>query len=354
MGNRLLTVLAALIFGLVSVQAQDVHFSHIHASPMALNPAMTGVFDGSVRVIGNYRNQWKSVTADYQTFMASADFNIGGFGGNNIIGIGGQIISDVAGDLDFRTTATSASLSVMQALDDKKEHMIIGGVQFGQVSHRFDPSKIVAFEDEPQLFQDGASNLNYFDLSAGLLWYKKMKKGQYYYMGGSIQHLNEPDVSFYGRNGNGVDQLYRRYIVHGGANLNLTSNYTLIPNFIYMDQGPHTEFTLGSFMQYKSPKQKAEGKKMASLMLGAWMRSYDVQESIGLDAVVAAVRVDYGAMTFTLSYDFNVSSLSAVSNGRGGPELSLIYTFGRNAADQTNASGGKPTSRKGKVKCPIF
>ena len=38
--------------------AQDPHFSQFFSSPLTLNPAFTGKFDGAVRFIGDYRNQW--------------------------------------------------------------------------------------------------------------------------------------------------------------------------------------------------------------------------------------------------------------------------------------------------------
>ena len=46
-----LTVCVAM----VSVtNAQDPNFSQFFASPLTLNPAMTGLFDGTFRVAGNY------------------------------------------------------------------------------------------------------------------------------------------------------------------------------------------------------------------------------------------------------------------------------------------------------------
>ncbi|HNA97235.1 MAG TPA: type IX secretion system membrane protein PorP/SprF, partial [Chitinophagaceae bacterium] len=47
---------------LVSVSnAQDPNFSQFFASPLTLNPALTGKFDGTFRVAGNFRNQWPTI-----------------------------------------------------------------------------------------------------------------------------------------------------------------------------------------------------------------------------------------------------------------------------------------------------
>ena len=42
-------------------KAQDIHFTQWMFSPLNLNPAETGRFDGDYRVVGNYRSQWGAV-----------------------------------------------------------------------------------------------------------------------------------------------------------------------------------------------------------------------------------------------------------------------------------------------------
>ena len=58
------------------ISAQDIHFSMFYASPITLNPALTGVFDGTYRVAAIYRNQWQSVSTPYNTFAASFDIKL--------------------------------------------------------------------------------------------------------------------------------------------------------------------------------------------------------------------------------------------------------------------------------------
>ena len=66
-----------LFTGFVSVSlAQDPNFSQFFASPLTLNPALTGKFDGTFRLAGNYRNQWPSINNAFVTKTASADFHL--------------------------------------------------------------------------------------------------------------------------------------------------------------------------------------------------------------------------------------------------------------------------------------
>ncbi|HZF99508.1 MAG TPA: type IX secretion system membrane protein PorP/SprF, partial [Chitinophagales bacterium] len=55
--------------------AQDIHYSQFYASPLTLNPALTGINDCSYRVTGMYRNQWSSVPATFSTPSLSFDIN---------------------------------------------------------------------------------------------------------------------------------------------------------------------------------------------------------------------------------------------------------------------------------------
>ncbi|MFH1322164.1 MAG: type IX secretion system membrane protein PorP/SprF [Bacteroidota bacterium] len=38
--------------------SQDIHFSQFYQTPLIINPALTGSFNGQVRVLMNYKDQW--------------------------------------------------------------------------------------------------------------------------------------------------------------------------------------------------------------------------------------------------------------------------------------------------------
>src|SRR3954466_15447521 len=73
MRNLILLLLLSCSF---LARAQDPHFSQFFSSPMTLNPAFTGKFDGVVRAAANYRNQWPTINRAYITGTASIDFPI--------------------------------------------------------------------------------------------------------------------------------------------------------------------------------------------------------------------------------------------------------------------------------------
>src|SRR6187549_4151832 len=55
---------------------QDPNFSQFFVSPLTLNPALTGKFNGDFRIAGNYRDQWPAISKAFITSTVSFDMGI--------------------------------------------------------------------------------------------------------------------------------------------------------------------------------------------------------------------------------------------------------------------------------------
>ena len=124
---------------LVSVSnAQDPNFSQFFASPLTLNPALTGKFDGTFRVAGNFRNQWPTILNAYETKTASIDFGIlkNRLADVDQLGVGILGVTDRAGDGVLVTNYAGASLAFHKGLDDNGYHQIGAGFQTTYVNKR--------------------------------------------------------------------------------------------------------------------------------------------------------------------------------------------------------------------------
>ena len=177
-----------------------------------------------------------------------------------------------------------------------------------------------------------------------------MPTTQFIYAGGAVFHANRPILSFYD-NTNKDYQVYPRYVFHGGGNIDVNTRTALLPNFIYMRMGPYQQLTFGSFIKYNIDGRR---KSESAFLTGLWLRGLKLEDGYSLDAFIAAIRLDYKAFTFTFTYDINVSSLAAASYGRGGPELSIIYTLGKPSVKGSTYNGILPFKNKHKIKCPYF
>jgi type IX secretion system PorP/SprF family membrane protein len=89
--------------------AQDLHFSQFNRTPLFLNPALSGAFEGQVRVMANFRNQWQAIPVPYNSISLSADYNLTFETSRDRFGFGAQVVSDRAGDGKFTTTMASFS-----------------------------------------------------------------------------------------------------------------------------------------------------------------------------------------------------------------------------------------------------
>ncbi len=338
-----------------SASAQDIHFSNIHASPVHLNPAMTGMFNGgSTRFIGISRSQWTTFTNGFKTISGSIDTKLLQTG-SGFFGGGLQLFTDKAGDLEFKQTYVGGSLSYVKSVNKKGDSYFAAGFQAAYIGNSFDLTKMVGFDEETSIsFGDVDSNINYLDISAGAAWYYTFSKNSYYYIGAAVHHLNRPNVSFFDTNDNGnttiTDSkadgrtLFRKMTIHGGANLKLTSSVTLLPSFVFFDQGPHREMNMGTYFKMQKASRGRNNTPDYAFYFGAWVRWYKDASISGIDAIIPSVRADFKNTVVSLSFDVNISDLKVVSNGAGGPELSVIKILGTSSKRR----------KSHKVKCPDF
>ena len=324
------------------MNAQDIHWAHIHASPTFLNPAMTGVFQGQMRFIGNVRAQWTSFDKGYKTISGGMDTKLFTLNRKDFIGMGVQLFADQAGDLNFTTKSASLSFSGVKTFDRHGRNAVSFGLQNSLFNNSVDFTKVVAYDFIPEVAGEIPDNIYYWSLSAGVAWFYAFDKYNSFYLGGSYSHLNEPLVSFINRdNPERANILYRKIILHGGADIRIAEGFDLKPSFIFMDQGPHREINMGSYIRYKSNDGLSK-KSTYKVYVGGWLRYYIENDTMGADALVASIRIDYKDLFITFSYDLNLSKLHRISFGRGGPEFSVIKII----------DNPRTKRRVGRVKCP--
>src|ERR1700752_72482 len=142
-------ILACALFAFISIKAQDPHFSQFYASPLTLNPAFTGKFDGVVRAAGNYRNQWPTINRAYQTGTASVDFPIFKklVDYRDIWGVGIMGYTDKSAARAVSFNYISISTSFHKGLDEDGYKQIGLGVQ-GTYSNMLIKTADLKFEDQ--------------------------------------------------------------------------------------------------------------------------------------------------------------------------------------------------------------
>ncbi len=230
--------------------AQDPHFSQFFASPLTLNPAFTGKFDGTVRVAGNYRNQWPAFNNVYTTSTLSVDFDIfkNKIPENDTWGLGILALTDKAGGGILTNNYLGLSTSYHKALDEDGFQQLGIGFQGTYGQKRLDNSKLY-FEDQltpfgftgvtQDIFSTQNLNINYLDLNAGLLYTGSTNSSNNFYVGASMYHINRPRESFKGGNWN----IATRTTISAGGYFPVSDILTLHTSGIYQVQNKATETT---------------------------------------------------------------------------------------------------------------
>ena len=330
-----LHLLMLLLVG-TAASAQDLHFSQFHMSPLTLNPAMTGLFNGNMRLTGNYRNQWQSVLPNtpFRTLAGSVELS-GKSGYDNRIGIGMHIFSDQAGSLNLSKTSISGSVAYTMALTRTRDYYISAGLQAAYTNSSYNYLNITTGNQ----WQDGAHNplagtgesyalpsTTYLDAGLGVMWYHFRNARNYQYVGGSAFHVNRPEYAFLENSGDEGRRLYAKYCVHFGAGLTMTPRVDVVPYVLAMKQGPSFEFNGGAFLKFILDERKQSAYGGTAFYIGPFYRVVGNNDTnVGHDAVIIATKLDIESVTIGLSYDINVSGLAKASSGRGGPEFAIQY-----------------------------
>ena len=301
--------------------AQDTHFSQFYASPLNLNPALTGVNQGTYRLAGIYRNQDRSFTVPYVTYSVSGDSKIlENKLKSDILGVGLVFLGDKSGDGVLTMNNIMLSVAYHKSLDKAHKHYIGLGIQGGYTMKSVNINRLT-FPDQhvgsdfdlsaPNGENLAKSQLGYFDLNIGILhqsWIKKDDLG--IFSGFSIYHLTSPKESFY----NDGTHLANRFTFHAGAYIKVIKHFYVTPNILVNYQNKALEVNFGTGLEYHLDTKKSP----LIMFVGGWGRVGDVG--------IVSAGLEYYKVRVSFAYDITASSLSDATNKRSAFELAVIFT----------------------------
>ena len=304
------------------LQGQDPHFSQYFASPLTLNPALTGFFDGDYRLALNEREQWWNVGSNYSTTSISADFKIlkESIPENDVFGIGFSGIFDKSLNGALLSNYISLSGAYHKNLQGNSNQRLTVGFQATFADRYIDYNKLsfasqfnVDFFDPTVPVNIITSNPNsrYFELNTGVLYSLHTDNNSNYYVGGAIYHVNRPNESIFNPSG---DKIPFRYTVHGGTDLTISAQSSILLSGVYMLQGNVHDQLIGGAYGLKTSDDLSSDDHIR-LYAGFW---YRVNESY-----IPYLGIDYNNFSFGLNYNISASSISAYQPRTF--EFALIY-----------------------------
>ncbi len=301
------------------VSGQDIHYSQFYASPLTLNPSLTGKVAGDYRIGLIYRNQWRTVTTPlFVTPSASFDLPISiGATKKHALGAGLLVLNDQSNEGRFSALQVMPSLAFHIGLGNKSKHQLSFGLQGGFVQKKLDTDGLVfasQYNSDLSLNENNAgesiteNTLSYFDFNGGFLWSSAFSEKVTVFLGASTFHLFTPKEEFIQNSDN---ELPMRILGHAGAQVDFSDKISIYPGILYMTQAKAREINVGNTFGFHVNKD-------ASLFLGGW---YRVQDAAILQAGLA-----YKSLQLGFSYDFTTSDLKTAGDHVGGFEISLIWT----------------------------
>lgn len=330
-----------LLFFLIgwALSAQDIHYSQFYNAPLGMNPALTGIFQGDTRFMGNYRQQW-TPWVNYLTFTGVADMKFYPKQPRNGFFSGGLDFNyDQAGDSKLQLirlglngsythrVSDRAYLTLGAMLSGNQRGFKQGGLTFdeqfdpgqGQFINTLDPGE--NFGNTTQFFLDFGTGINFRIQSLGdAELVDEQKYRSKLDVGIGIFHLTNPNQSFF----EGYESpLFTRYSPYVSGTIQLGKNSPLdaIVHLNGQLQGPYEEWL--AMAGLKIHLETTPGKQL-SIQPGVGYRF----DEFG-DAYYPTIEVNYNSWRVGLSWDVNVSDAKIATNRNGGPELSLQYIISK-------------------------
>jgi type IX secretion system PorP/SprF family membrane protein len=336
----LITIFQAL--GILSLTAQDLHFSQWFNEPLLTNPANTGFIpDADYRIGANYRNQWSSIMSQpYKTMSIWGDAQV--FRSRiqtGWLGLGGAILHDVAGAGSLSTTEIYTSVAYHQMLGYSS--LLSLGFNTGWVNKNINNANLKFPDQFDGKFFDASvpttayidnPNINYFDMQVGMNYAYFPDNKTYVNLGFSVQHINQPRESFFNTDPVGYSNtIAPRFTGFVNASFKTSDMVIINPMAYYTEQADAHELVIGLNLQYN-----LSGDGDQQLIGGIYDRPGD--------AIIPMIGFIYKNIRLMFSYDVTTSSLKQYNNGNGAYEFSVIRL-----ADYAEYNGVKNQSL-----CPSF
>jgi len=312
----------------ISIIAQDVMFSQFYNTPLQINPAQAGSFDGAGRAGLSYRNQWASIMAHpFETFALEAELKLKEVSQNEQpLSFGIIVLRDKAGASKFSLTNAVLSIGYLQKLNN--QNSLGAGIQggYGQYSmdytnlfwgNQYDPNSNSFDASQSSLEPNINNTYNHYNVAGGLCYTfqtdnytKGLHEGIMFNMGAALSQSFIPKNSFYEASNTSA---MMKYHIHADAHLGLPEmQLTFTPRFIFGAQGNIKQTIIGSHFTY------AADKDAAAFCLGLYYR-------IG-NAFIPYIGLDLKQFQLGFSFDTNTAKMNNLKNTNS-LEVNLAYKF---------------------------
>jgi len=316
MKNFKIIVSAFLIIALniQNTHGQDTRSTQsFYSNPLSLNPAIMGM-NTDLKVMLNYRSQWKSIGGGYTNYSFTSMLPIYMKDGGQKLDLGLNVMNDKQGAFN----SLNASLSLGYNLQLNEVGFLSFSLQ-GSFNQKSLDASSLTFDDQYVLGEYSASNatnqvissesISYANMAFGLMWYYNPDRADSKlnaYIGASGYNLIEPNETF----NTATDPLYRRVSMQGGVKILGDKKVDFMPNIVANIQNGSEEFMGGVVIDYNI-------NETSKVLFGAWYRKKD--------SYPIMLGMDVSGFSLKYSYDLTNSQLGTAIGGLATHEITLSY-----------------------------
>ncbi|MFM7840205.1 MAG: type IX secretion system membrane protein PorP/SprF [Chitinophagaceae bacterium] len=313
----------------VIAYAQDLKTSQYFSSPLLLNPALTGKFDGRFRIsysMPSMNNNYilKNISADlpvmFKINSGLDNWSLGFTQGT------GKTISEI-----FTSQQYGLSTAYSKSLDQEGINQISVGFQGIWNTQTFHRDRIASLDvnesvftglDIPEEVISSPGNMlalveypSYFDANLGLLYNSTLDAFNSFYAGASVYHINKPCELRMGKLAYFVDQ---RFTLHAGSTLPLSEGTSsLSVSVVYSQQGQQKKILAGAAAGFNIDDIT---DRNAILYFGCWGR-FTAENP----ALIPYISTELKGLRLAGSYDIGLKPKKGNTDFRNGFEITLIY-----------------------------
>lgn len=346
---KLLFVFILSLFIKNGLYTQDAILTQFNQAPLMLNPAMTGIFNGKIRVTSSSRvqlsDQLKGDGYRYASLSADGRKAIG----QNYLGYGLSVSRDQSGELKYGATQVKLALSFIKNFvqSNGNKHFLAIGQDIGITERRFNlndarwPSQ---YDEDGMWIPNNPvvitlanfhTEFLHLDLASGIGWDSQLKGHNRFNLGFAVHHTNQPNISFYD-----VDfpqTLNARWTAYGSGEVALHNTISLTPLVAYHRQGDQSHLQAGAgirkYINAESATSYFELSAQFRFSNTGWRLSLaddviHIDNGLDSDAFILAFRGVLEKFSIGLSYDFSTVDANPGIGHDGFLELSLGYIFG--------------------------
>jgi len=281
--------------------------------------------DWDYRLSLNYRDQNSNIGKSNKTFASGFDMPV-----NNRFSVGEFVINNnsINSSLNTFNLMLSGAYRITRRNDNRYDrHNLSVGLQAGLLQQsanqnnflydsQYSSTSLSGF-DASLPSGENLTKTNTFNFDANMgVYYKFVDKNKKYapFGGFSIYHLTRPNQSYTPM----YSAIPMRFTLQGGCLYTINETFSVLPQFLYMDQANVKNINIGVLGYEKIRCTDYQ------IMLGAAWRN--------TDAVIIHAGLKYKTYNFRVSYDIATNYLKQYGNR--GIELSLVLTFKKKISKQ--------------------